>query len=198
MGYSQRRHRPRPAQPEAMNDPRPNENRQDDNELTAEELRAERLRFCKWCLMTAGALAADRSTKFLPVVVAQAFFIGNIAIAMIRTKAIAQEVNPSTYINIEMHSIAFSALFFWLISAVIMSSIIGASQTAEALPRILDRFSKDLSKARFPLDLPKKSKDDLLSKERVWRGWHLLLAAGGLHVPSLPSRTKSSRSSRTE
>ena len=153
-----------------LEDPRPNENRQDDNELTAEELRAERLRFCKWCLMTAGALAADRSTKFLPVVVAQAFFIGNIAIAMIRTKAIAQEVNPSTYINIEMHSIAFSALFFWLISAVIMSSIIGASQTAEALPRILDRFSKDLSKARFPLDLPKKSKDDLLSKERVWRG----------------------------
>jgi hypothetical protein len=148
-----------------LNDLRPGENRQGDSGLTA-----ERLRFCKWCLMTAGALAADRSTKFLPVVVAQAFFIGNIAIAMIRTKSIAQEVNPSTYINIEMYSIAFTALFFWLISAVIMSSIIGASQTAEALPRILDRFSKDLNKAGFPLDLPKKSKADLLSKERVWKG----------------------------
>ena len=168
-----------------LQDLRPNENRPE-----TERLMLERLKFCKWCLMTAGALAADRSTRFLPVVVAQAFFIGNIAIAMIRTKSIAKQVNPSTYINIEMHSIAFSALFFWLISAVSMASIIGASQTAEALPRILDRFSKDLSNAGFPLDLPKKSKTDLLSEERLWKGGIYSWQPEGCMFPSYQAKQK--------
>jgi hypothetical protein len=35
--------------------------------------------FLKLCRLTANALAADRSTKFLPIIVAQGFFIGTIA-----------------------------------------------------------------------------------------------------------------------
>jgi len=39
----------------------------------------DRTEFLKICRLTANALAADRSTKFLPVIVAQGFFIGTIA-----------------------------------------------------------------------------------------------------------------------
>ena len=40
---------------------------------------ADRTDFLKICRLAANALAADRSTKFLPVIVAQGFFIGTIA-----------------------------------------------------------------------------------------------------------------------
>lgn len=36
-------------------------------------------KFLELCRLTANALAADRSTKFLPIIVAQGFFIGTIA-----------------------------------------------------------------------------------------------------------------------
>jgi len=81
--------------------------------------------------------------------VAQSFFIGTVGIAFGRTEASASGPNPSTYINIEAHSIAFSALYFWIIAAVFLSAIIGVSQTENAIPQILHRFQQDLSQA-FP------------------------------------------------
>ncbi|KAE9362864.1 hypothetical protein N431DRAFT_358157 [Stipitochalara longipes BDJ] len=106
-------------------------------------------KFLGICRLTANALAADRSTKFLPIIVAQGFFIGTIAIAFGRTKDSASGPNPATFINIEAHSIAFSSLYFWIIPAVMISSIIGVSQTEAAIPRILKRF-RDEVLAAFP------------------------------------------------
>jgi hypothetical protein len=94
--------------------------------------------------MAANNLAADRSTKFFPIVVAQGFFIGNIAIALVRTKTLTTGPDPATFINIEAYSIGFSALYFWIMFAVSLSSAIGTSQTAEAIPRILGQLRDEL------------------------------------------------------
>ena len=80
---------------------------------------------------------------------AQCFFIGTVAIAFGRTKDSAAGPNPPTFINIEAHSIAFSALYFWIIPVVCIASIIGVSQTQDAIPRILRRLSKEVKK-EFP------------------------------------------------
>ena len=102
-------------------------------------------KFLEIAQQTANALAADRSTKFLPIIVAQIFFISTIAIAFGRAPAAASGKNPSTYINIEVHSVGFSALYFWVIPTVILGSVIGVSQTENAIPRILRRFQKDIN-----------------------------------------------------
>ena len=108
------------------------------------------MKFLEICQNTGNALAADRTTKFFPVVVAQAFFIGSVAIAFGRTETTAEEPNPTTFINIEAHSIAYTALYFWLIPAVLLASVIGVSQTENAFPRILRRLQEDLDR-EFPL-----------------------------------------------
>lgn len=97
-------------------------------------LKADRDLFISLCLECASHLAADRSTKFLPVIVAQAFFIGSVVVAIIRTKSLAEGPNPQTYIDIETYSIGFTALYFWVISAVTLTSVIGTSQTAQFHP----------------------------------------------------------------
>jgi hypothetical protein len=97
----------------------------------------------------ASLLAADRSTKFLPVIVAQAIFIGSVAIAIIQTKQLANQDNPQTFIDVEMYSIGFTALYFWVITLVTFTSIIGTSQTAGAIPNLLKEFREKLSK-EFP------------------------------------------------
>lgn len=97
------------------------------------------------CLITGDALAANRSTKFLPVSVALGFFIGSIGIAFGRTRA-AGENSAVVFINIEAYSIAFTACYFWIISTVMLAAIIGASQTEDSLPRILHRFLGDVKR----------------------------------------------------
>jgi hypothetical protein len=102
------------------------------------------------------------------VIVAQGIFIGSVAIAIIRTKALANLPNSQTYVNVEMYSIGFTALYFWVIFAVTLTSIIGTSQTADAIPNILSRFREDLCR-EFPLrniDLPQNINAD----ERHRRG----------------------------
>lgn len=95
---------------------------------------------------TARALAADRSTKLLPIIVAQLVFIGAVGIAIGRTASAASRgaSSDTVFINIEAHSIAFSAQYFWIIPAVFLSSVIGVSQTEAAIPRILRGFQIDL------------------------------------------------------
>ena len=94
---------------------------------------------------TANALAADRATKFLPILVAQSFFIASVGIAIFRTAAAADSgaSSDTVFINVEAHSIAFSALYFWIIPAVFLASAIGASQTKVAMPDILKTLEAD-------------------------------------------------------
>ena len=119
--------------------------------LAIEDSDANLKTFLELCNLTADALAADRSTNFLPIIVAQGFFVGAIAVAI--AKITANTSSTSFFINVEAHSIAFSALFFWILPAVFLSSIIGVSQTKNAVPRILKRFQTDfnheLSKAEI-------------------------------------------------
>jgi hypothetical protein len=77
-------------------------------------------------------------------VVAQGFFIGTIIIALVRTKSLTTGPSPATFINIEAYSIGFSALYFWITFAVYISSVIGASQTAAAIPRFLGELRDEL------------------------------------------------------
>lgn len=121
---------------------------------------------------TGRALAADRSTKFLPIVVAQAFFIGAVGIAIFRTAAAAgaRASSDTVFINVEAHSIAFSALYFWIIPAVFLSSIIGVSQTEAAIPRILRRFQIDVERLNLPnkIELPNECLDN--NEKRLLNG----------------------------
>lgn len=98
---------------------------------------------------TAEALAADRATKSLPIIIALLIFIGAIGIALGRT-ASAGAFSETTFINVEAHGIANSALYFWIIPAVVLSSIIGVSQTQAAIPRILRRLQTDLRLSSLP------------------------------------------------
>ena len=100
---------------------------------------------------TADALAGDRATAFLPIIVAQTFFVGAIVIAVGRTASAASISSDTVHINVEAHSIAFSALYFWIIPAVILSSVIGVSQTEASIPRILRRIQH-----KPPLPHPEK------------------------------------------
>ena len=109
-------------------------------------------------------MAADRTTKFFPVIVAEAFFIGTVGIAFGRTEAAAEGPNPTTFINIEAHSIAFTALYFWLIPAVLLASVIGVSQTENAFPRILRRLQEDIQN-KFPLWTTSLPNDHLTSDD---------------------------------
>ena len=135
-------------------------------------------------------LAADRATKFLPIISAQIIFIGAIAIAFAKTAAAAgsNSLAPTVFINVEAHSIAFSALYFWIIPAVIMASVIGVSQTEHAIPRILGRLQEDLERV-FPskFKLPNDYIHDKLGRV-VKGGIYSWQPADGLK-PSHPSVT---------
>jgi hypothetical protein len=66
---------------------------------------------------------------------AQGFFVGALAVAISKTSTLTS--TSSLYVNVEAHSIAFSALYFWIIPAVFLSAIIGVSQTEKNIGRIL-------------------------------------------------------------
>lgn len=91
----------------------------------------------------AGSLAADRQTRILPVFLAELFFIGGWVISLI--KAASSEPSPTNWVNVEAQSIAISALYLWVTSTVGLASVIGASQTEDAIPRILQTFEYNLS-----------------------------------------------------
>jgi hypothetical protein len=95
-------------------------------------------RFLKICYNASDALAADRATAFLPITTAQGIFVGALAVAVSKTATITS--TSSLFVNVEAHSIAFSALYFWIIPAIFLSSVIGVSQTEGTIPRILKDF----------------------------------------------------------
>lgn len=112
-------------------------------------LLAERKSLMRVIQKTTDALAADRATKFFPIAVALTFFVGSVGVAFGRTASAASASSTTTFVNVEAHSIAFSALFFWIIPAVFLGSVIGVSQTENAIPRILQRFQADLNRLEF-------------------------------------------------
>lgn len=125
-------------------------------------------------LEIAEALAADRATKYLPIVVALSFFIGLVVVALVRTKDAVNSDSCSTtiFINLEVHSIAFSALFFWLIPAVFLGSVIGVSQTEERIRCILERFHRDLEREFEELAKERKRLESFVGNDwdRVFNG----------------------------
>lgn len=86
----------------------------------------------------AGALAADRSTNFLPVLIAEGIFVFTIVLAFVKTASSP----PGREHVINGFSIAQSALYYWILPAVLLSSIIGVSQSLNARPRILEDVVK--------------------------------------------------------
>ncbi|KAF2184313.1 hypothetical protein K469DRAFT_688793 [Zopfia rhizophila CBS 207.26] len=118
---------------------------------------------------TSFALAADRSTRFLRVLIAEAFFIATWAIALLR--ASSSEQNPSNWVNVEAHSIAFSAMYLWVTSAVTMGAVIGAPQTAGAVPRLLQRFEYDIRTLRSgytPTSFSRRAQGSLFGPGLFW------------------------------
>lgn len=95
---------------------------------------------------TAYSLAADRATKSLPVVFAEVIFIGGWIIALI--KAASSDPGPTNWAGVEVHSVAFSALYLWVTSTVVIGSVIGASQTESSIPRLLQGFEYHLNDLR--------------------------------------------------
>ena len=121
---------------------------------------------------TGRALAADRSTKFFPIIVAQAFFIGAVGIALFKTKSAAgaNASSDTIFINVEAHSIAFSALYFWIIPIVFVGSIIGVSQTEAAIPRILKRFQVDLDRLKLSKEMEMPNECLVDNEQRIYHG----------------------------
>lgn len=111
----------------------------------------------------AGSLAADRQTRTLPVVLAEIFFIGGWIISSI--KAAASDPSPTNWVNVEAQSIAISALYLWVTSTVVLGSLIGASQTEDAIPRILHTFEYDI------LALRGRANNRPSFQKRVEGGW---------------------------
>lgn len=95
-------------------------------------------------------MAADRTTKTLPLVLSELFFIGGWIISLI--KAASSEPGPTNWVNVEAQSIAISALYLWATSAVALGSFIGASQTEDAIPRLLGSFEKQLAQISDSVD----------------------------------------------
>jgi hypothetical protein len=63
-------------------------------------------------------------------------------------KAASSDPNPSNWANVEVHSVAFSALYLWVTCAVAIGSVIGASQTESAIPRLLQGYEFHMAQIR--------------------------------------------------
>ena len=63
-------------------------------------------------------------------------------------KAASSEPSPTNWVNVEAHSIAFSALYLWVTSAVGIGAVIGASQTENSIPRLLQGFEYNMAPFR--------------------------------------------------
>jgi len=124
--------------------------------------------FLRLTILTADALAADRATKFLPILVAQGLFIGAVAVACGKISSMLP-APADLYINVEAHSIAFSAPYLWILPAVFLSSVIGVSQTQKAIPRILTRFQADLNLRLQPFGSEKLSVPDYVLGDNLKR-----------------------------
>lgn len=124
---------------------------------------------------TANALAADRSTTILPIIFAMVFYVATVATAFGRTLSAANTESNTVYIHVEAHSLAFSAQFFWILPAVFLGSVIGVSQSENAIPHILAQFRRDL----VPSLLPTEPGPPDIRTEADWRIYRIY--CGGIY-----------------
>jgi hypothetical protein len=90
------------------------------------------------------------------------------------SKTIAITSTSSLFINVEAHSIAFSALYFWIIPAVFLSAVIGVSQTEKNIGRILETLQTALTHETGLEDIHLPGVPTI--NEREWR-----VAGGGIY-----------------
>lgn len=107
----------------------------------------------KTCARVAFYIASDRVSRFLPSIAAGLVFVIQITAGFWKTLSATSDTydksNPvSAGLNRAPHNIAFGALFFWLPFVVLMTALIGGSQTSHMIPRVLEDFREEL--ARLP------------------------------------------------
>ncbi|KAH8743191.1 hypothetical protein BGZ57DRAFT_361747 [Hyaloscypha finlandica] len=107
----------------------------------------------------ARSLAADRATKFLPIVWSQFTFIVIFILSFWRTQS--EPIGPENWVQLEAHSIASSVMFLWLTPAVFLSALIGVSQTELAIPRHLNTSRLRLRHMNLHSDLLEKLPDEI-------------------------------------
>ena len=127
------------------------------------------------CKEVANSLTADRATTLVPVLAAELIFIAILFIDLGRLQAGDALRDAGTlFVNIELHSVAFSVLFFWLIPAVLKGALIGTSQTENAIPNTLRKFRNGLIEGRAGVNLKKLDTTKLHWKYRWLFGTYSL------------------------
>ena len=101
------------------------------------------------CETAAFLLASDRVSQFLPASGTFASFLIHLSAGFWNTlNQVGDTYDPSNPVsaglNRSPHNIAFGALFFWLPFVVLMTGLVGGSQTSHMIPRILEELRQDL------------------------------------------------------
>ena len=97
------------------------------------------------CARTAFFVSSDRVSRVLPSAISTLVFFVQIFAGFWKTlDNIDDTFDPTNAVsrglNRAPHNIAFGALFFWLPLAVLMTALVGGSQTAQLMPRVLQSF----------------------------------------------------------
>ena len=97
------------------------------------------------CARTAFFVSSDRVSRVLPSAISTLVFFIQIFAGFWKTlDNIGDTFDPTNAVsrglNRAPHNIAFGALFFWLPLAVLMTALVGGSQTAQLMPRVLESF----------------------------------------------------------
>lgn len=109
----------------------------------------------KKCAKVAFYIASDRVSRFLPSVAAGLVFVIQITAGFWKTLSATSDTydssNPvSAGLNRAPHNIAFGTLFFWLPFVVLMTALVGGSQTSHMIPRVLEDFREELTRLPRP------------------------------------------------
>ena len=99
---------------------------------------------------TAHALAADRTTKLLPVLTTVIAFLASIALSYAKLATSAWD--PRSPRQIEIYGIAFSMTLAACVPAVMLAAAVGVPQSSQSVRRILQQFltSENSEKFSFP------------------------------------------------
>lgn len=97
------------------------------------------------CVRTAFLVSSDRVSRILPSAISTLVFLVQISAGfwkiLVNLGDTYDDTNPvSNGLNRAPHNIAFGALFFWLPLAVLMTALVGGSQTRYLMPRVLESF----------------------------------------------------------
>ena len=109
---------------------------------------AERIRLRERCQYAAFLIASDRVSRFLPSVATTGVSFIQLFSSFWKTldaigDTYEQKVPASAGLNRTPHNIAFGALFFWLPFVVLLTAVVGGSQTSHLVGRVLEDFRKD-------------------------------------------------------